>query len=203
MTNMIKKLLGFVLCVVLLPTFVAAQDFTSVKTQLNAMFSGLEKSRVPTGFLWDTAVNLIEAEDYNGLSLTDSNYVDMSRLYDMIRSINSASVWADTLDVGAAISGIQNNSSENNAKLGFLFKPYNRIVSTALQNNLINYNNGLVSDKYENSVWINPYEDCILFGCAVDNDGVVSQFVNYTIKSIDSLSVHIDYGFGLCNNRRE
>ena len=167
------------------------------------MFSGLDKTKVPTGFLWDTAVNLVDGEDFNGAALTDSNYVDLPRLYDMINSINSASVWADTIPALRAIKRIQEASFGSSTTIGVLFKPYNYIVSNALQDNLISFNNQVVSDKYINGVWQNPYDESVLVGHAVGNDGVVYQSTSYLLQNVDSLStqtfssVQFDAGDGM------
>ena len=156
-----------------------------------------------TGFLWDTAVDLVYRQDYNGIELTDSNFVDIPRLYDMIKSINSASVRGDTISVNNSIGRIQRNSTINNAIVGFLFQPYNYIVSDALTNNLISYSNGVVNDSYVNGVWQNPYGEDVLIGHAVGNDGVVSKDVSFTIENLDSLStlsfsrVQFDAGDGV------
>lgn len=172
--------------VFLMPLY--SQNLSAVKTQLDAMFAGLDKTKVPTGFLWDTATNLVEADDHNGTALTDSNYVDLPRLHDMITSINSASVGADTIPASSAIRRIQQPSSRSNAVVGFLFQPYNRIVASALNNNLINYTNGVVSDKFVNGVWQNPYMEDVLVGFAVGNNGEVGTSVSYTLSNVDSLS---------------
>ena len=89
----------------------SAQDLSVVKNQLDNMFSGLEKSRVPTGYLWDVSVNLINGEDFNGAELTDSNFVDLPRFQDILKSLNSAAVSVDTIDVCSVINGIQTYSS--------------------------------------------------------------------------------------------
>lgn len=161
----------------------------NVKAELDAMFAGLDKTKVPTGFLWDTAVNLIEADDYDGSLLTDSNYVSLPIMGDMLQSINSASVGADTICVHAALSRIQRNSSSQSPMVGILFQTYNYIVANALSDNLINYSAGVVSDAYVNGIWQNPYGEEVLFGSAIGNDGVVSQNATFTITNIDSLSM--------------
>ena len=166
----------------------AQQSLTSVKTQLDAMFAGLDKTKVPTGYLWDTAVNLVEGEGYNGSALTDSNFVTLPLMGDMLRSINSASVGSDTICVQAALSRIERNSSASSQMVGILFKPYNYIVANALTDNLISYSNDVVSDSYVNGVWQNPYGADVLYGYAMGNDATVYQDVTYTIANIDSLS---------------
>ena len=158
------------------------------------MFAGLTKDRqtIPTGYLWDIAVNLIEGEDYNGIDYPDTNYVDLPRLYDMIISINSASVWADTIPASHVIARIQDSSSYYNATVGVLFKPYNYIVANALQDSLITYTNQVVSDKYINGIWQNPYGEAVLVGHAIGNNGTVYQQAGFTLQNVeeeeDSLS---------------
>ena len=65
-----------------------------VRSALDEMFEDLDKSRVPTGYLLDYAVDLVELSDYDGTELTDSNYVDRALLADILRSVRSASVTA-------------------------------------------------------------------------------------------------------------
>ena len=187
---MIKKTY-LLFAVLVFDCFIVAAQTTSlsgVKSQLDIMFSGLDKTKVPTGYLWDTAVNLIEAECFNGSILTDSNYVSLHVMGDMLSSINSASVGADTICVQSALSMIERNTSLYNVMVGFLFKPYNFIAGNALTDNLISYSNGIVGDRYINGVWQNPYEEDVLFGFATGNDGIVGRNVTFSISNIDSLS---------------
>ena len=184
----VKRIILFLVCAFLCLLHSYAQDISGVKAQLDAMFSGMEKDSVSTGFLWDTAVNLVEGEDFNGSALTDSNYVDLPRLYDMIISLNSASVGADTIPANRAIARIQEFSSSQNAIVGVLFKPYNYIVANALQDNLITYSNQVVSDKFINGIWQNPYGEAVLVGHAVGKDIVVNQPILFTLQNVDSLS---------------
>ena len=171
--------------------YAQTSSLSGVKSQLNTMFSGLDKTKVPTGYLWDTAVNLIEGANYDGTALTDSNFVSLPVMGDMLTSINSASVGADTICVQAALSRIERNSSLNNCMVGILFQPYNYIVGNALTDNLISYSNGIVSDVYQNGIWRNPYGETVLFGYATGNDGVVCQNTTFTIANIDSLSTQV------------
>lgn len=93
------------------------------------------------------------------------------------------------MNANAAIARIQNNSSLNNARIGFLFKPYNYIVSEALSDNLISYVNDVVSDNYINGEWQNPYGEDVLYGFAIGNDGEVALSVDFTIDNLDTLSI--------------
>ncbi len=186
----------------IVPVFAQSSSLSNIKSQLDAMFSGLDKTKISTGYLWDNGVNLIEAEYYNGRALTDSNYVTLPLLGDILQSINSASVGADTICVQAALSRIQRLSSSNNMMVGVLFRHYNYIVENAITDNLIRYTNGVVADTCKNGVWQNPYGTEALFAYAMGNDGIVSQSVTYTFADVDSLltlpfsSIQFDPGDG-------
>lgn len=36
-----------------------SSSLSQAKIELDSMFSGLDKTRVPTGYLWDVAVNMV------------------------------------------------------------------------------------------------------------------------------------------------
>lgn len=163
-------------------------SLSAVKAQLDTMFSSLDKSKVPTGFLWDTAVNLVEREDHNGLALTDSNIVSISLMEDLLYSINSSSVGADTVCVQAAIARLQRNSSPSQQMVGILFQTYNYIAENAVADDLIVYSNDRVSDSYIGGVWQNPYAEDVLFGYAIGGESSVSLNTTFTFTNIDSLS---------------
>ena len=180
-----------------------SQDLSGVKAALDAMFSGLDKTKVPTGYLWDVSVNLINGEDFNGAELTDSNFVDLPRFQDILKSLNSAAVSVDTIGVCSVINGIQTNSSRSSVQIGVVFQPYSQIAANALELGLIQYENGIVSDNYYNGQWQNPYEEGVIIGHAIGNDGQTSNNVTFTLQLITSLaqesisSVQFDAGDGL------
>ena len=68
------------------------EDNETVRTDLNAIFQNLDKSRIPTGYLRDYAFELIDFDLFNGVNMTDSNYVDATVLEMMLRSISSSAV---------------------------------------------------------------------------------------------------------------
>lgn len=176
-----------------LVSYAQGDVLNNAKGALNTMFAGLDKGadKIPTGFLWDIAANIVEADDYNGSPLKDSVFVDLPLLGDLLQSINSASVSADTIAVQAALSRIKRHSSYSNQAVGFLFQPYNYIVSNALTDNLITYSNGLVSDSYVNGIWQNPYGESVVFGHAIGDEVLTDGYITYTIMNVDSLSTMI------------
>ena len=185
----IRRIILLLCCLVeAFPVLSQEYSLSNVKAQLDTMFAGLDKSKIPTGFLWDSAVNLIEREGYNGSSLTDSNYVSLSLMCDMLYSINSACVSSDTLFAHAAIKRLKRNSSSTHQMVGVLFQPYNYIADNALTDNLIVYSNDRVSDSYVGGVWQNPYAEDVLFGYALGYRGAISPNTSFTITNIDTLS---------------
>lgn len=192
--RMNKRFVFFLLFLTIsLCSFAQGNIINNAKTALDAMFAGLDKGidKVPTGFLWDISANIVEVEDYNGSPLKDSVFVDLPLLGDLLQSINSASVEADTLCVQAVLSRIKSYSSYSNQAVGFLFQPYNYIVPNALTDNLITYSNGLVSDSYVNGIWQNPYGEAVLFCHAIGEDVLDNEYITYTIMNVDSLSTRI------------
>ena len=187
--NMHRVITLLLLIAICLPSQSQNNSLSGIKAELDLLFSSLDKSKVPTGFLWDTAVNLVEREDFNGAALTDSNCVSISLMGDLLYSINSASVGADTIGVQAALSRIQRNSVVSQQMVGFLFQPYNYIIENALTDNLIIYANDRVSDSYIGGVWQNPYDEDVLFGYAIGGETTVYTNTTFTITNIDSLSV--------------
>ena len=67
--------------------------------QMNTAFSGLDKSKVPSGLLLDYAMELADLSSYNGM-LTDSNKVSKGVLRDIYTTVvlsavhtNSGGLW--------------------------------------------------------------------------------------------------------------
>lgn len=68
-----------------------SQNVAPIREQLNYIFQPLEKNRVPTGFLLDYAIDLVDLTQYDGSILTDSNYVSLTTYEDILHSLHSAS----------------------------------------------------------------------------------------------------------------
>lgn len=66
-----------------------SQNVSSVRQRLDYMFQPLEKDRVPTGFLLDYAIDLVDFTQYDGTTLTDSNYVSLTTYEDILHSVSS------------------------------------------------------------------------------------------------------------------
>ena len=198
------------LCLVCLVTLssvnVLAQDITvgsleEVRSQLDTMFSALEKNRIPTGYLLDYSVNLVEFDNYSG-SLSDSNYVDSQVFADLLYSINSASV-GDSLSYHAFLNTLYSDQSKSSLKAGVALFKYNYIGEDALIDGLISFSSGRVYDTYSNGIWNNPYEDDYLFGFTTNTLGYVwsnCQIIfpsSLIMTNVSITSLEFDAGDGL------
>lgn len=91
----IKGVSTFVLSIVFSISFVYAQSIDeniTIRSSINSMFSGIDKTKVPTQLLLDYAIDLVELSNYNGRTLTDSNYVHLSIYKDILHSLHSACI---------------------------------------------------------------------------------------------------------------
>ena len=158
-----------------------------VRSALDEMFEDLDKSRVPTGYLLDYAVDLVELSDYDGTELTDSNYVDRALLADILRSVRSASV---TASASAAIPAGATDMSDplvtlSSTDVSVAAFKYNYIVANALTDGLIEYDeaSGKASDSWKGGVWQNPYGESHLLAFAPMSAVMRSQNVKFNFPS--------------------
>ena len=184
-----KKLLcGAILCLSFINSYSQIYSLSDIESDLSAMFAGLDKSRITTGFLWDKSANLVEPALFNGQFLVDSNYVDLPVFHDIIFSLNSASTGPAIMEPDSIISLIQNRTHNQTIAVGFLFQKYNYITADALSCGKINYNNGVVSDSYNGDVWINPYGEDAIFAFGLGANGnVEGKNVLFDVFCVDSL----------------
>ena len=64
-----------------------------IRNYLDRMFEKTQLTRVPTGFLLDYAVDLVNFDNYNGRVITDSNSVSISTFENALVSLQSADVF--------------------------------------------------------------------------------------------------------------
>ena len=158
-----------------------------VRSALDEMFEDLDKSRVPTGYLLDYAVDLVELSDYDGAELTDSNYVDRALLADILRSVRSASVNASSSVVIPSLATDMSDPlvASNSTDMSVAAFKYNYIVANALTDGLIEYDeaSGKASDSWKGGVWQNPYGESHLLAFAPMSAVVRSQNVEFNFPS--------------------
>lgn len=158
-----------------------------VRSALDEMFEDLDKSRVPTGYLLDYAVDLVELSDYDGSEITDSNYVDRALFADILRSVRSASVNATA---SAVIPAGATDMSDplvalSSTEVSVAAFKYNYIVANALTDGLIEYDeaSGKASDSWKGGVWQNPYGESHLLAFAPMSAVMRSQNVEFNFPS--------------------
>ncbi len=133
---------------------------TTFRTQMNYIFANLDKSKVPTGILRDYAMEFTNLENYNGVSLTDSNYATTAVFWQIYKTLISGRisisstgfVRTDTLD-----NRWYSYRQPGRITLAGLFFSYARFKDNAPPNYITISGNQLF-DKYVSGVWQNPYQ---------------------------------------------
>lgn len=187
---------------------ISAQTSTNVnvRSQLDNMFEDLDKSRIPTGFLLDYAIDLLDIEPYNGLELTEQNYVYRPVFDDIVKSIQSAAIRTHSITTNyeQILNEFGPTISNDIVNLKYTLFKYNYITSDALTENKIAYDEstGKVSDVYVDGTWINPYGIRPLFAFSPSamfctNPSVTYQFTDTpALRNVGILNVWFDAGDG-------
>ena len=134
---------------------------TTFFTQMNYIFSHVDKSKVPYGILRDFGMELTNIENYSGTAaLADSNYADIDAFWDVYQTLLTSRVsTAATGFVSSAIADslwyIQRQPGQ--IVLSGLYFNYSRFKDNAAGNYITITNNQLY-DKYVGGVWQNPYQ---------------------------------------------
>lgn len=178
----------------------------NVRSQLDNMFEDLDKNRIPTGFLLDYAIDLLDIEPYNGLELTDQNYVSRPIFDDIVKSIQSAAVRTHSITTNyeQILNEFGPIISNDLVNLKYTLIKYNYIRSEAVTKNKIAYDEstGKVSDVYVDGAWVNPYGIRPLFAFSPSavfctNRSVAYQFTDTpALRNMGILNVWFDAGDG-------
>lgn len=181
----------------------AVEENQEVRTFLDDMFQSLDKSKVPNGLLRDYAFDLVDWDLYSGETLTDKNYVDRHTYEMLLRTIRSAAVSTKPYgDVNEILKAQYNGGSENTASLSAAVYQYAVIKANALDDGLINYVDGKVSDKTKNGVWQNPYETRYVIGFSAHDSIFINRSITFKLNSncwLTNLSytkIELDVGNG-------
>lgn len=181
-------------------------DLDALYAVVKSPYAGLDTSmaRISTGYLADKAVDLVKLPLFDGSTLCDSNYVNISAFRDLFRTMNYARVNGAAVEYDAdSIYGTL--SSSPYVKLGSALFQYNRIRGDAVSNGLIEYNSGSgsFSDRYVGGVWQNPYKTERVFMFTASRFTCESIDVTFDISDLTSwcnagiTSALIDFGDGL------
>lgn len=134
------------------------------KNQVNPIFEGLDKTRVPHGILNDYAMEFTNVPAYNG-TLTDSTFIDPNVLGSIYKTLFMGKVTTST-QYFPTIENVANNwathrrsynqTEQSTLVLAGLFYQYSRINPQS--SSKITVSNNKYYDKFVKSVWQNPYQ---------------------------------------------
>lgn len=163
------KKITFALFLTLLSYFGYGQENVNISfnQEMGRIFTGLEKERVPHGILLDFGMEFTNVPAFNG-TLTDSTYVTPIRLKRIYKTLLTSRIRevSEGFVRGGQFSEEwrQARSSEYIALSGLYFK-YSRFSENGYPEK-INVDGGVITDKYVNGVWQNPYQESAVFAIA-------------------------------------
>lgn len=182
-------------------------SLSALVAAVKAPYEYLDSTKTSTGYLMDQAVDFVKVGLFDGRSLCDSNYVDISLYRDIFRTMNYARVNADKAASYNADSIYESMTSAQYIKLSSALFQYNYIIEGAISDELIDYNSSTdrFYDHFDGGIWQNPYDEDYVFmftasqhiyhGSAVTYD--ISDLIAYTNCDITNSSVWIDFGNGV------
>jgi hypothetical protein len=208
--------ISLLICAVLLSSMLTAQTEinNNWKNQINPIFQGLDKTKVPNAVLLDYAMEFTNVPAYNGM-LTDSTYVDANVLGNIYKTLFMGKVTTSTQyfprleDVASSwVTERQNynQTDKSTIVLAGLYYKYASLNPNALSTNKITVSNNKYYDKYINGVWQNPYQtkETIAFASPVTtynklNFGVVlpqNLLLSNSTSTIQSIAINFNDGNG-------
>lgn len=153
---------------------------------MQQVFSHLEVSRVPYGLLKDIALEQTDLQNYNGVALTDSNYVDGSvfgSIYNTLVSAKISSSAPTFTDLSSVYDQGMSLSQPGKIILNGLFYGYSKFKDDALQSGKVQVINNQVYDKYVSGTWQDPYDKQKVFAISTVSDGFEGKAQIFTMPS--------------------
>jgi hypothetical protein len=134
---------------------------TSFNSAMNHVFGNLDKSKVPFGLLRDYAMEFTNLENFNGLTLTDSNKIDKGVLFQIYNTLATARVTTGAytmLPDPAVIDSLWFTARQPGQEtICGLFYQYGYFSADAYSAGKITIASGQLFDKYVSGVYQNPY----------------------------------------------
>lgn len=185
-------------------------SLSALVATVKAPYENLDSTKTGTGYLMDQAVDFVKVGSFDGQSLCDSNYVDISLYRDIFRTMNYARVNANKAASYDADSIYESMTSAQYVKLSSALFKYNYIIEDAISEELIDYNSSTdrFYDHYEGGIWQNPYAENYVFMFTASQHIYHSSVVTYDISDLiaytncdtTNSSVWIDFGDGVYVN---
>nr|WP_315258208.1 T9SS type A sorting domain-containing protein [uncultured Flavobacterium sp.] len=197
---------GLTLLFLLAISFSQSQTInTTYKTQINAKFAGLDKTKVPTKLLINQAMEFAELTDYSG-TMSSTNFTTKGKFTNIYNTLLMSRVNATVtglINPNTFKTNWDNLRAPNKIVLSGLYYKYNKFKTDAYPNFLVN-NNGVITDKYVGGVWQNPYIDQQVFAIAapiliyksLSLQVTLPASLWYTNQASSVQSIAIDYGNG-------
>lgn len=173
-----------------LSTNVRAEDEgeQKVRKALDEVFSELDKTKIPTGFLEEYAVDYISIENYDG-NQKDTTLIDIDIMTYLMKGIRSAAVGEKPFgDVDEIIAKYRNDkpvSERTETYVLFNAYKYNYIPDSAVSEGKIQVVNNKLKDVYKNGSWVNPYAERQLIAFS-PIEHTVPMGVDFTFKFPES-----------------
>lgn len=157
-----RKTLAIVIQLIIALSFqIAAQnieDNQEVVGLQDISFEGLSPQHLKFNVLRDRGAELEDFDVYTGLTtLNDNNYCTRDVFANLLRSVKSMSA-STSWNAESILLEQDNLGSTSKAVISVLFYQYLYIKENALRDNLIKFENGVVSDNEINGVWQDPYD---------------------------------------------
>jgi hypothetical protein len=128
---------------------------TNYTTQINALFSDLDKTRVPHGILLDFGMEYTNVSAYNG-TLTDSTYVNketLKQVYNTLFMSRIQNITNGFVNPNEREQLWKNERSSSFIALSGLYFKYSKFIEDANTTNKLIYTNNKFYDKFINGVW--------------------------------------------------
>lgn len=197
---------GVVLLCLLVISLSQAQTInTAYKTQINAVFAGLDITKIPHKLLINQAMEFAELTDYSG-ALTTTNWTTRGKYTDIYNTLLMSRV--QTAVPGLVSPAVfktnwDNLREPNKIVLSGLYYKYNKFRPDCYPNYL-NNNGGVITDKYVSGIWRNPYIDQQVFAIAapilvyksLSLQVTLPAALWYTNQSTSVQSIAVDFGDG-------
>lgn len=203
-----KYLIVLLFSLLLSSTTIQSQTVnTDFANEINAVFAGMDKSKVPHKLLLDYAMEFTELSAYNGV-LTDTNYVQQNSYKAIYNTLLMARVQVEPslVDPTTFKNNWDNQRAAHKIVLSGLYYKYSKLRENALAQNDITVSNNKYYDKYVGGVWQNPYETKQVFamsspivlykGLTVDVELPSNLWYTNQGAQVQSIAIDFDDGNG-------
>jgi hypothetical protein len=200
-----KRITIIIACLLVSVSGAVAQDInTSFAQKMDSIFSGIDKNKVPYGILLDYGMELTNVPAFDG-KLTDSTNVSMANLKQIYYTLLSSRI-QNTATAGFVApeefnTRLQNSRTAGQITLTGLFFNYAAFDPDALAAGTVEYRDGVISDKYDGGVWLNPYTTKKVFAIApaipvyqgMDWNFIIPYELFYTNSMEEVKELYIDF----------